>query len=178
MWFGWAHRARSVTAEPPITGGDPALLVTEYLDFYRATVLHKADGLTEERLRTSVVPSGWTPLALLNHLAHVERRWFRWGFAAERVTDPWGDVDEDDRWWVGPDRSTADVLADLARQQARARDIAAAAAPSDVAAVGGRFSPGEEPTLAWICFHVLSEYARHAGHLDIARELADGAVGE
>lgn len=164
--------------EPPITWGDPAQLVAGYLDFYRATVLRKADGLTEQQLRTPHVPSGWTPLALLNHLAHVERRWFRWGFAAEDVDEPWADVDGNDLWLVDPARSTADVLAFLAEQQARAREIAAAAAPSDVAAVGGRFGPGEEPTLAWVCFHVLSEYARHAGHLDVARELADGAVGE
>jgi hypothetical protein len=32
--------------------------------------------------------------------------------------------------------------------------------------------------LAWICFHVLQEYARHAGHLDVAVELAGGEVGE
>lgn len=44
-------------------------------------------------------------------------------------------------------------------------------------AVGGRFE-ADPPTLAWICFHVLQEYARHAGHLDVARELSDGATGE
>jgi len=27
-------------------------------------------------------------------------------------------------------------------------------------------------------FHLLQEYARHVGHLDVARELADGQVGE
>jgi hypothetical protein len=45
------------------------------------------------------------------------------------------------------------------------------------AAVGGRFE-SDPPTLAWICFHVLQEYARHAGHLDVAVELAGGEVGE
>jgi hypothetical protein len=34
------------------------------------------------------------------------------------------------------------------------------------------------PTLAWILAYVLQEYARHAGHLDIARELIDGSTGE
>jgi hypothetical protein len=29
-----------------------------------------------------------------------------------------------------------------------------------------------------VLFHVLQEYARHAGHLDIARELVDGVTGE
>ncbi len=46
-----------------------------------------------------------------------------------------------------------------------------------VGAVGGRFDE-DPPTLAWICFHVLQEYARHAGHLDIAAELAGGPTGE
>jgi hypothetical protein len=50
---------------------------------------------------------------------------------------------------------------------------------TDVAAVGGRFADGDRrPTLAWVLFHVLQEYARHAGHLDIVRELLDGATGE
>jgi hypothetical protein len=45
-------------------------------------------------------------------------------------------------------------------------------------AVGGRFDAEPAPTLAWIGFHVLQEFARHAGHLDVVRELADGATGE
>ena len=44
---------------------------------------------------------------------------------------------------------------------------------------GTAFNPSEpHPALIWILFHVLQEYARHAGHLDVVRELADGTVGE
>ena len=39
------------------------------------------------------------------------------------------------------------------------------------ASPGGRFDD-DPPTLEWICFHVLAEYARHAGHLDIVAEQA------
>ena len=46
-----------------------------------------------------------------------------------------------------------------------------------VAATGGRFD-ADPPPLAWICFHVLQEYARHVGHLDVVVELAGGATGE
>ena len=61
----------------------------------------------------------------------------------------------------------------------RTRVIASAAALSDLGKLGGRFSAeNPPPTLAWILHHVLQEYARHVGHLDIARELIDGAVGE
>jgi hypothetical protein len=44
--------------------------------------------------------------------------------------------------------------------------------------------PSREPhwhfgtmTLRWILLHMLRETARHAGHLDILRELTDGATG-
>ena len=44
---------------------------------------------------------------------------------------------------------------------------------------GTAFNPSEpHPALIWILFHVLQEYARHTGHLEVARELADGTVGE
>ncbi len=33
---------------------------------------------------------------------------------------------------------------------------------------------GAEPTLRWIIVHMIEETARHAGHLDILRELLDG----
>ncbi|MCL7021164.1 DinB family protein, partial [Vibrio vulnificus] len=47
------------------------------------------------------------------------------------------------------------------------------------AAGGGRVAgEGEAPTRGWILCHVLQEYARHAGHLDVVRELADGTRGE
>ena len=59
----------------------------------------------------------------------------------------------------------------------RTRSVLAGHRLDEVAAVGGRFDENP-PTLAWICFHVLQEYARHVGHLDIAAELAGGPTGE
>jgi hypothetical protein len=37
--------------------------------------------------------------------------------------------------------------------------------------------PRPLPTLAWILMCVLQEYGRHAGHLDVAREVIDGRTG-
>ncbi len=34
-----------------------------------------------------------------------------------------------------------------------------------------------EATLRWILLHVLEETARHAGHLDLIREMVDGDTG-
>lgn len=169
---------RPVDVEPPDTLSDPHELLLAYLDFYRNVVLRKLDGLSEQQLRTAVLPSGWTPLELLKHLAYVERRWLVWGFTAEQVDRPWGDNDPDERWHVADDESTGDVLAMYLAQCARSRQIATSSALTDAARAGGRFAPGETPALSWILFHLLQEYARHAGHLDVVRELTDGATGE
>ena len=164
---------------PALELADPKELLLGYLDFYRSVVARKLDGLTEPQLRGSRVPSGWTPLELLNHLVHMEARWVRWGFAAERLPEPWGDEDQSGRWHAGPEETGAELLAAMDAGGARTRAIAAGAELTDLAAVGGRFADGDRrPTLAWVLFHVLQEYARHAGHLDIARELLDGATGE
>jgi hypothetical protein len=57
--------------------------------------------------------------------------------------------------------------------------VAQGASLGDRARVGGRFrTPDEAPTLGWILLHLLQEHARHLGHLDVVRELTDGAVGE
>ncbi|NYV78303.1 DUF664 domain-containing protein, partial [Streptomyces sp. UH6] len=77
--------------EPRLDTPDPSAQFVAYLDHYRATVARTTAGLTEARLRTSLVPSGWSPLELLSHLVHMERRWFVWGFLAEPVEEPWGD---------------------------------------------------------------------------------------
>ena len=100
----------------------------------------------------------------------------RLGFLAEQVDAPLGD--EVDGRWVG-----AAWIVTSARSStccgATERHAPGARRPSsrEVAAVGGRFDQ-DPPTLAWICFHVLQEYARHVGHLDIATELAGGPTGE
>lgn len=168
--------------EPSRTLTDPQELLAGQLDHYRDTLLRKLDGLPEEELRSSRLPSGWTPLELVRHLTHVERRWLCWGFAAEQVADPWGDGEggvPDGRWYVPDGTTTAEVREGFAAQCARSREIAAGASLEDRAAVGGRFPAVEDaPTLGWILLHLLQEYARHVGQLDIVRELADGTVGE
>jgi hypothetical protein len=160
---------------------DPAEVMLGLLDFYRDVVAAKLDGLDEDELRGSRLPSGWSPIELLKHLVYMEQRWLRWGFTAEQVDAPWGDADENGRWRVGPDENVADLLARLRAGGRRTREIVAGAALTDRGAIGGRFTGEREPAspaLSWILGHVLQEYARHAGHLDIVRELADGSVGE
>jgi hypothetical protein len=119
----------------------------------------------------------------------MEQRWFVWGFLGEQVDEPWGDWDTDEPWrsddsdetlpaacWVVADDVTAESLAArLDEIGARTRAVLRGFPLDSTAAPGGRFDD-DPPTLEWICFHVLSEYARHAGHLDIVAELSSPAV--
>jgi hypothetical protein len=169
--------AASVT-EPQLDTPDPSAQFVAYLDHYRTVVERKIAGLGEEQLRTSLLPSGWTPLELLGHLVHMERRWFVWGFLGEPVEAPWGDHGEDGRWAVPEGVTAQDLLARLHAGGARTREVLASHPLDARAATGGRFTTDPAPTLSWIAFHVLQEYARHAGHLDVVRELTDGTTGE
>ena len=76
--------------EPPRSLEDPREILLQQLSYYRASLLAKLDGLSEDQLIASILPSGWSPLGLLKHLVFVERRWMQWGFDAEQVPDPWG----------------------------------------------------------------------------------------
>ncbi len=168
-----------MTARPPIAEGDTIELHLGWLDHYRGVIETKLTGLSDAELHASPLPSGWSPLALLRHLVFMERRWMRWGFAGEPVDQPWGDSDGDpDGPWSVGDESLAELLARLHEGGAITRRLVTGMSPSTPGAVGGRFGPDDRPTLNWILFHVLQEYARHAGHLDVVRELTDGVTGE
>src|SRR3712207_1610550 len=70
---------------PPLQADERATL-EGWLDFYRATLGTKCDGLSDDRLRTaSVPPSPLTLLGLVQHMAEVERNWFRRVLAGEPV---------------------------------------------------------------------------------------------
>lgn len=167
---------------------DPAEVLLGLLDFYREVVIAKLDGLGPDDLTGSRLPSGWSPLELLKHLVYMERRWLVWGFLAEQVPDPWGDDGPDERWRVEPGEDVAGLVDRLRDGGRRTREIVTGRSLTERAAIGGRFgassaesaggAESEPPALSWILAHVLQEYARHAGHLDIVRELIDGATGE
>ncbi|NIK55080.1 DUF664 domain-containing protein [Kribbella shirazensis] len=159
---------------------DTLELHLRYLDRYRGIIEAKLTGLSDTDLRSSRLPSGWAPLELLKHLVFMERRWLRWGFTAEQVDHPWGDSADDPggRWTLEPGETLESLLAQLHAGGEFTRQVVSGADPAEVAPAGGRFGTDDRPTLNWILFHVLEEYARHAGHLDVARELVDGATGE
>lgn len=178
------QRVARNAGEPPKGGRPGAERWADYLDWVRAEIVDGVLSLPASERRTPRAPSGWTPIELLSHVFHMEQRWFVWGFLGEQVAEPWGDWTEAEsgpgdgsearpeaRWRV-PDDVTAEQLADrLDALGARTRALLHSRPPDALAATGGRFDD-DPPSLEWICFHVLAEYARHAGHLDLVVELA------
>jgi hypothetical protein len=148
-----------------------------YLDYFRSVIVDKLDGLADAELRVSRLPSGWTPLELLQHLVFVERRWLVWGFLGQPMADPWGDR-RDDRWHVDSGVVLADLVAALHQQAAVTRDIVESHDLDELGQPGDRWAGAPPATLERILLHLLQEYARHVGHLDIVRELVDGRTGE
>jgi len=171
--------------QEPGKGGPPgAQRWADYLEWLREDLVTAVLALPAKKQREMRVPSGWSPLELLNHVLHMEQRWFAWGFLGEPVDEPWGDWNVPEPWtsddgdetrpaarWVVADDVTAEELAERLRAVgARTRAVLLEHPLDTRGATGGRF--GEDPpTLEWICFHVLAEYARHAGHLDVSTEL-------
>ena len=100
-----------------------------------------------------------------------------WGFEGRDVGNPWGDRDGD-RWHVGADETLASLLDDLRDQAGRTRVIIESHDLSEVGQPSDRWDGADPPALERVLFHILQEYARHLGHLDIVTELATGIAQE
>ncbi|HQT99744.1 MAG TPA: DUF664 domain-containing protein, partial [Acidimicrobiales bacterium] len=134
--------------------------------------LAAVEGLNEAQLTTSVVPTGWTPAGLVQHLAiDVEYFWFRAVFSGETF-DPPGVPEH--AWDVVPGGGLAAI--ERYRQNCVLVDeVLAMHAPSDEpVAWPDFFGSWRLSNLYEIVLHVVTETACHAGHLDIARETIDG----
>jgi hypothetical protein len=133
-----------------------------YLGAQRESVVAVISGLSPVDLRRSVVPSGWTPASMFEHLAGMEWYWFGHvlGGAPEPPERPPDPVAAYVTQWAVSDC----VLAGLSLDAPPQVDV-----------------PPWQVELArsarTVVLHVIEETARHAGHLDIARELLDGATG-
>jgi uncharacterized damage-inducible protein DinB len=147
-----------------------------WLDFYRTTLAMKCAGLTETQLRTaSVPPSPLTLLGLVQHMAEVERNWFRrvlTGEHAPPIHDPAADPDGRDDGFELTDNSFATAERNWNREMDRARANCTDRKLDETSPFAGG-----EVTLRWIYSHLISEYARHCGHADLIRERIDGTTG-
>ncbi|MGA4846843.1 DinB family protein [Streptomyces sp. G5(2025)] len=160
-----AQRRRD--AGPPSTGPGEKDVLVGFLDYLRASVAAKAEGVPEVQARAAGVPSGTNLLGLVRHLTYVERHWL---------------LGQDVRDWKAtfhpaPDDTAEAVVTAYRETNAAANDQIASW--DDLTAAGPRPAGHgrQAPSRRWTLAHLIEETARHAGHADILRELADGTTG-
>ena len=160
----------------PDQDGDELTVLTQFLDYHRATLRLKCAGLGPADLkRASAPPSRLTLLGLVRHLTEVELGWFSQPArgqvytptysSAERPDDDFDDLDSadiDSVWTAYENAVTA------------SRSTTAGFTSGDETETG---SKGPR-SLRWLLVHMIEEYARHNGHADLLREAIDGARGE
>ncbi|MGI5132536.1 DinB family protein [Pseudonocardia sp. CA-107938] len=168
-----------MTAFPEATDdlGTRADVLLAYLDFFRERTITRVEALPDDAATRSGLPSGWSPAELLHHLRHVERRWLEWGFLGLDVDEPWGDW-ADGRWSVPAGTDVAALVAALRAQGARSREIVRGHELDERGAPSDRWDGAPPATLERVLLHLVQEYARHSGHLDVVVELAGGPTGE
>jgi len=157
----------------PLTGDEKTSLHVS-LDRHRDVVLWKLDGLDDEQLRRPMTPSGTNLLGMVKHLAAVEYAWFCETFGRETEPLPFDPDDDDADLRVRPDETTADIVAFYGRARAAADR---AIDELDVDDLGTAWF-GDAVSMRWVLIHMVEETARHAGHMDVLRELIDGATGD
>ncbi|HYK30451.1 MAG TPA: DinB family protein [Streptosporangiaceae bacterium] len=175
------HNASAIWTAPSVTRVDEPLVAGEravldgFLDWYRATLLHKCTGLSAEQLaQQSAPPSNLSLLGLIRHMAEVERAWFRLRFGGQQIdrlymTEEHPDADFES---ASPESAESDYAVFLGELDA-AR-AAAAGHELDETFVG---RGGKPICLRWVYVHMIEEYARHCGHADLIRERIDGTKG-
>ena len=166
--------------DPPLVGNERIMLRT-FLDYHRATLAMKCDGLTDEALRCqSMPPSSLSLLGLVRHMAEVERNWFRRVINGEDIPLVWSETGV-----VGERR----LPGGLRREHGHVGGGVRRVADGDRALSPHRGSRGvtrpgqaqrtldEDLSLRLVILHLIHEYARHNGHADLLREGIDGSVG-
>ncbi|GAA2514938.1 DinB family protein [Streptomyces gobitricini] len=160
---------------PPLTGDEREML-RAFLEYHRATLAMKCEGLSDEDLRRrSMPPSALSLLGLVRHMAEVERAWFRRTIDGEDVPLVWS-PDGDYQAAYDPTGSTrSEAFAAWEAEVAHSRRIEESATSLDV--TGRNARRDVVVSLRHVMLHLIHEYARHNGHADLLREGVDGTVG-
>jgi uncharacterized damage-inducible protein DinB len=165
----------SRTDVPP--AWDERATLTTFLDYVRATVRAKCEGVSEDGARAAPLPTSplMTLSGLVNHVRWVEYFWIEVRLLGQEDNGPWTDDDPDREMRIAVETPIAQLLDEYDAQSARYRELVAS---MDLDTRSKRnISTGEPVTLRWILMHLIEEVARHNGHIDILREMADGTTG-
>jgi uncharacterized damage-inducible protein DinB len=161
--------------EPPLIAGEREML-RGFLEFHRATLAMKCEGLSDEDLRQqSMPPSTLSLLGLVRHMAEVERTWFRRVINAEDVPLVWSDEGDFQVAYDASGATRSEAFAAWEAEVEHSRRIEREAESLDVTGYNQRWD--EHVSLRLVMLHMMHEYARHNGHADFLREGIDGVTG-
>jgi uncharacterized damage-inducible protein DinB len=158
---------------PGPLASDELRLQLDFLQFLRATAVNKVAGLPADLAAATPLPSSprMSALGVVKHLTAVERWWLCIEAGGADLPSLWAGT-PDPSWDLTPEDTPASVVAAYRAEWARAEKALRGLSPDD------RTRRRAEFTVRWVVAHVIQETARHVGHLDVLRELADGEVGE
>ncbi|MFD7337906.1 DinB family protein [Streptomyces violascens] len=160
---------------PPHFGSEREML-RAFLDYHRATLAMKCEGLGDEELRSrSMPPSTLSLLGLVRHMAEVERTWFRRVFEDQDIPLVWSDKMDFQAAYDASGSTRAEAFGAWEAEVEHSRRIERDAESLDLAGHQPRW--GEDVSLRMVMLHLIHEYARHNGHADLLREGVDGTVG-
>ena len=159
--------------EPPEAAGERETLAG-FLDYFRATVVMKAGGLSDAAGARRLLPSLTTVSGLVQHLTDVERFWFQDRIDGQQgIPSRWSPEDPDGGFRVSEEDSLTEIIADYKAACRQSRGVLGRFGMEDRCRGGdGRQS------VRWVLVHMIEETGRHCGHLDILRELLDGTTGD
>lgn len=159
------------------TAWDERSVLTTMLDYARATVRVKCEGLDGALAARAPLPTSplMTVNGLVSHVRWVEHSWLENRFLGGPDLGPWTDEDPDGEFTLAPQVPLEQLLDEYDAQSVRMRALVDAHSLDELAALPLR--DGRKPPLRWVLMHLVEETSRHNGHLDILRELADGTTG-
>src|SRR6516162_9117137 len=142
-----------------------------FLDEHRRDLNGCLDGLSEEQVRRSLVPSATTLLGLVKHATFVEKVWFDEAVTCRSRAEI-GIPATPHESFILQDSDTIATVQQAHREACESSRRATASLGLDDIVRGNRRGP---LPLRWVYLHVLRELAQHCGHADILREqILDG----
>ncbi len=171
-----ARMTKAERRDPPLAA-DERTMLNAWLEYHRATLEWKCQGLTDAQMRMrSVPPSPMSLIGLVRHMAEVENNWFRFWLGGDGPVYRY----QDDAEWAVEGADPVDAFAYWKGECENARRVEAGFASLDQVGPG---QSTDDPrftgfTLRWVLVHMIEEYARHNGHADLLREAIDGTTGD
>jgi len=159
----------------PLSVGTERELLEQHLEFCRQTIIYKVTGITKDNGVKRLGPTSTSVLGILRHLTEVEYGWFHINFAGLEYNEGrYSDANPNGDFEILESDTVESLLEGYIKACENSRQVCVGKRLDEL---GTEPRPRDDakPSLRWIYLHMIDETARHAGHLDIYRELIDGA---